>query len=180
MKALTTILLLSLSFNLYPQNNNAEEVFKNHFKENINEIDDIEGIWLISVSRDIYTANGLQYQSGILKISATFVIIREGDVFKTHSISRDDDEAIFEINSFFQKTASSRLYIYHNNNYNKIAPNSSVKANATLSENIITLSYEWPSNFLKKSLPNKEGKVITNLKWVKIFPTIDDYNASKK
>jgi hypothetical protein len=180
MKTLSTILLLFISINLYPQSTSAEDLLKNHFKKNINEIDEIEGIWLLSVSRDFYTDNWKLYQSNILKVSATVVIARNGEEFKTSLISKDNDEAIFEINSYFKKTASSSLYIYHNDNFNKIEPNSSVKANATLDDNIIELSYEWPSNFLKKALPNKEGKVITNLKWVKIYPTIDDYETAKK
>lgn len=153
----------------------SEQAFKEYYKKNISTIDPIEGIWSISTGVKYYDQNN-QLNTGNLPQVSTVAVIKINDYYFT---CNSDGGSKSKSDTKFYKTASPDIYlcnIYYKESY------STSKANAVLSGNsLLMFTYEIPVEVMKQNMGNKyvSGmKIVCEDKWIKMFPTENDYKSS--
>ncbi len=160
------IVFLFVSFHSFGQlRDYSEEVFKKDFIENLENLDQIEGIWDISTTQETYhydTLFDVQQSKQPLKIA----IIKQKDKFFTYQMSGEQFE------TEFNPTDVKSVYLYRNYfpSISQYSKNQAVICKAGQME----YTYDFPKEYLLEKLDKQysEGLRIVNiLKWNKVFPS---------
>jgi S1-C subfamily serine protease len=174
-----TIILSCLVF-LIVQTINAQcaksrTEWENYFKERINYLDPIEGIWDASRTLKLYSPdNVLQGKQNESQI-ATYAIYKEGESFNTCVI---DDASVSRFH--FQNSATSGLYLL---DFTYEETSSAVKTNAILpSSGIMEFSYKKPLKQLRYEMGADYPAGISAIyeySLIKMSPKSTEYNGHK-
>lgn len=171
----TTIIAISFVLQTFGQCLDSEQAFKEYYKKNISTLNPIEGIWSISTNVKFYDQNNQLVNAGNIPQVATVAVIKKDDYYFTCNSNGSNRKSDIK----FYKTATSDIFLC--NTYYKDS-NSTSKANAVLTGNgFLEFNYEMPLDVLKHEAPNKNipwTKVICEDKWIKMFPTENEYKSA--
>ena len=169
-----SIIAVSFAVLSFGQCLNSEQAYEKYFKENIANLNPIEGIWSISINEKVYDQYNQLVKDQNSPQVVTVGVIKKDDYYFTCGIS-----ASLSNQMKFYKTSIPGIYLY-NHYYTK--SNSTAKANALLTGNsLIEYSYEEPVAELKSNFGSQyiSGISITyEYKWIKIFPAENEYKSS--
>lgn len=180
-----TIVLIFILFAFSPisvlsQPFTTQSAWEEHFKNKINELDPIEGIYSSSRTIKYYDKYNKQIDQTYSAQYATFAIYKTENVFKVYII--DTNQITSNSYTTLISTASNGIYLMQVNYTNT---NTTSKANAILTGNtLLEFTYEMPSSEISH-VANQIGvkipegiKVFYENQWIKTFPTITDYKIS--
>ena len=143
----------------------SEEIFKKEFIENLENLDQIEGVWNISSTQETYhfdTLFDVQQSKQPLKIA----IIKQKDKFFSYQMSGE----LFEAE--FNSTDVKGVYLYRNYfpNISQYSKSQAVICKAGQME----YTYDFPKEYLLEKMNKQysEGlRMVNILKWSKAFPS---------
>jgi len=176
MKTISLLIIGILSFlQISGQCLNSETEFRDFYKKNLSSLDPIEGIWSITQTVKAYDQNN-RLVDGLTESQSSLVAVVKKDTY--YSVCKLEN-IITETSIKLYKTAISGIYLYNSPSKEKTW---TAKANAVLTLNsLLELSYDVPIDLLKKQLPSNKnfpwGKIINEEKWIKIFPSENEYNS---
>lgn len=181
MKNLVSILIIALApIAAFAQPFSTQSQWETYFKNKIEELDPIEGIWSNSYTMKLYNNYNNLVGSRYNPQVATTVIYKVGNKYKTYDIGQNAQNSYADMT--FINTANSGIYLmenYYRNTY------STAKANAILTGNgLLEFTYEKPAAQFKYDVKQGGGqyyegiKLIYEHQWIKTFPTKTDYEKS--
>lgn len=143
----------------------AEEKFNRYFTENSKNMDPIEGMWLVYLTRETYHFDTL-FEVIQTKQPQKIAIMRDKSKFFSYTM----DGELFEAE--FGSTDVKSVYLYRNYYplISRYTRNQAVICKAGQME----YTYDLPAEYLEEKLGDqyKAGTRIVNiLKWKKTFPT---------
>jgi len=183
MKIITSTLVLFLvtTIEIIAQPFGTQTKWESYFKNKIQDLDPIEGIWSFSNTVKIYDEYNNLAQSKYNPQLYSIVIYKVVAKYKTYFIGQDDINTSTDMT--FINTASVGIYLmecYYKLSY------STAKANAFLTDNgLLEFSYEKPTAQLKYEARQLGLRWIDGIKltqehqWIKIFPSKTDYDRSQ-
>jgi S1-C subfamily serine protease len=179
MKKLTIAFALILigAFKLSAQPFSTQSQWESYFKNNIQNLDPIEGIWNNSNTTKQFVGNNL-VRTDHNPQTATYAIYKVADRFITYLLGESSN-----LEMSFKNTASDNVYLMENT-YN--ASKSTAKANAILTGiGLLEFSYEYPTEELKYQL-KRQGiqwsdalRLTFEHQWIKISPRKADYERKQ-
>jgi hypothetical protein len=165
------MVLQFLSFSIVAQKQSSEEDFKEYFISNHEQLDPIEGIWVVNVNRSLYLGDELLVSEVEENISQWAVKADEEGTFRVHHIGKGFEGGKMNFEAFFEKTSIDRLYAYE---CQFTKPKWKANANAILeSDQLIELEYYTSEEFMKKAY---KKDYVPGLKlhwyfvWIKKYP----------
>lgn len=177
-KILSFFIFVFVPILAFSQPFSTESQWETYFKNRINQLDPIEGVWSNSNVMRLYDRNKVVQTYNHPQVESV-AIYKSGNKYKAYSFGPDADKSS-EIS--FINTASAGIYLFeikYNSTY------SIAKANTVLTGNgLLEFSYEKPTEELKyiiRELGEEwiDGARITyEHQWIKISPTSEDYLTS--
>ncbi|HAY34722.1 MAG TPA: hypothetical protein DCY06_11385, partial [Bacteroidetes bacterium] len=149
---------------------NSITAYADYYKENVTDLDQIEGIWSVNVEFKAYYND--EFIQGISKSQYfELAVIRNGSDFIVCNI---DDNKSEERVQEFTPSANPNIYFYRRTFYDEIT-----KANAIISGiGILEFSFEVGEKEMKKMLKEKYKRGMRfklKQKWIKSYPTKETY-----
>jgi S1-C subfamily serine protease len=173
-KSLPFLILALIAYNSNAQNLSSEEDYKRYFKENINNLEPIEGIWSTSGTEKLYDQDNRLINSQYGAQISRLAIIKQGDYYSVTNV----DGSYRAVETKFYNTATEGIYLYEQ--YFKQSY-STAKANVVMTgSGFLEYSYEVPSAQLKYDYGRNYQpgfSKISQYQYIKIFPTPSDYPA---
>jgi S1-C subfamily serine protease len=170
-----SIIAVSYAVQTFGQCLNSEQAYEKYFKENITNLNPIEGIWSVTETDKIYDQTNQLVGSQSNPQVGYVAIIKNDDYFFVCGTSGN----LVGTEMKFYKTANSDIYLF--NQYLK-ASHSTIKSNAVLTENsLLEFSYKMPDAELKRIFGKMYISGISEIlehKFIKTFPTANEYKAS--
>ena len=174
------IACFNFSYSQTQQSKTQEQLAREYYIKNIQNLDPIEGLWrLTSLKQEIYD-RGKLVQSGDEGINYLFAIKKVDEKFRLINLS-----STLGFSIFFEKSSKQGVYIMHKV-YQKPFVAEGI-TNAILTDNsILEYKFKEPDEFVKELTKGKDAlnaKTIGMVEissFIKIYPTIEDYHASRE
>ncbi|MFZ1322605.1 MAG: serine protease [Ignavibacteria bacterium] len=168
-------LLFVVRLNLSAQCFNSKIDFENYFEQNISNLDLLEGIWSITVTLNYYHNNKF-VSSEETSQASEWAIIRDGSKFRACEInSLNSDGSIIE----FTQTVNPYIYLYKKTYLSDVTTANAVFTSIGLLEYSAKVE-PLELNMIMKNKYMFGYKIYKDVKWIKLFPTIDNYKFNKQ
>ena len=165
---------------IFSQPFSTQSQWETYFKNRIQELDPIEGIWSNSNTQKMYDSQNNLVKSRYNPQVDTRVIFKIDNKYNTYKIGHIPDSTYSDMT--FLNTANRGIYLMENYYRNS---SSTAKANAVLKGNgLLEFSYEKPASQVKYEVKQAGGqyyegtKLIFEHQWIKTFPTNNEYEES--
>ena len=142
----------------------TEQMFQEYFTRNIDSLDDIEGIWMVSTTQEFYRYDTL-YDVINLPKAAKVALMKKDGKYNSYNLTGESYDVQFT------PTDVKGVY-YYTISFPETQENS--KTDAVISKaGSMEYKYEFPEKYLQFKLAEtyEEGTIVTNeVSWKKIFP----------
>lgn len=178
MKIKLIILIFSIVLieNIYSQTYLNEDEFKGYLKDNISNLDPLEGIWSASATTDVKDDYKRILKSDYKPQFTKYAIIKKGEIFEVYIV----EENFKKSTSVFAKTASEGVYLFSKSDP---AWYKDAKANAFIKSDGV-MEYAYESHYKEAKIEvggvKTPVQIINSITLVKLYPTKNEIQVSKK
>lgn len=157
-------LLLISAFAVTAQKFTTEYMFQEYFSKQLDSLDEIEGIWLVSTTQEFYRYDTM-YDVIKLPKAAKVAVMKKSGKYESYNLTGESYDVEFAV------TDVRGVYFY---TISFPETQELSKTDAVISKDGgMEYKYEFPDKYLRFKLADtyEEGTRVTNeVKWTKIFP----------